>query len=268
LETLETDGCVNCGRAITARDQAFCPGCGQPTPVHRIDWRFLGHELEHSVLHMDRGVLYSLKGLMLRPGHMMRDYIEGRRGGQVKPLMLLMIMAATVVLVSKFFLQGDVIGSAMSAGAAGAVKANASAQVDPALMMRAIAAASDWMNHHFAVFTLLLLPLEALAFKLSFHRQGNPNYPEWLVITAFLTAQTFVLWALALSLQRWVPQALAWVMLIAIAYSVFSLVQFFHPYPRWKSALRALLGFGIVMLANAVLTMVVAIVVYARFQQG
>lgn len=57
-------------------------------------------------------------------------------------------------------------------------------------------------------------------------------------------------------------------LLVAIAYSVFSLVQFFHPYPRWKSALRALLGFGIVMLANAVLTMVVAFVVYVKFQQA
>lgn len=268
MDTLETGGCVNCGRAVTAPDQAYCPGCGQPTPVHRIDWHFLGHELEHSVLHMDRGILYSLKGLMLRPGHLMRDYIEGRRGGQVKPLMLLMIMAAVVVLASKFFLQGDVLGSVMSAGAAGTAKASAGARVDPALMARTLAAAADWMNRHFAAFTLLLLPVEALAFKLSFHRQGNPNYPEWLVITAFLTAQTFVLWSLALPLQRWFPQALAWVMLVAIVYSVFSLAQFFHPYPRWKSVLRALLGFGIVMLTNAVLTLVVAIAVYVRLQQA
>jgi hypothetical protein len=268
LDTLETGGCVNCGRAVTAPDQAFCPGCGQPTPVHRIDWHFLGHELEHSVLHMDRGVLYSLKGLMLRPGHLMRDYIEGRRGGQVKPLMLLMIMAAVVVLASKFFLQGDVIGSVISAGGAGTAKANAGTQVDPAMMAKAIAAATDWMNHHFAAFTLLVLPLEALALKLSFHRQGNPNYPEWLVITAFLTVQTFVLWTLAVPLQRWFPQALPWAVWLAVAYSVFSLAQFFHPYPRWKSVLRALLGFGIVMLANLVLTAVVVLVVYAKLHQA
>lgn len=268
LKMLESGACANCDRAIAGPEQNFCPACGQSTPAHRIDWHFLGHELEHSVLHMDRGILYSLKGLMLRPGHLMRDYVEGRRGGQVKPLMLLMIMAAVVVLASKFLLQGDVIGSAMSAGGEGVVKANAGAQIDPALMAKAGAAAEEWMNHHFAAFTLLLLPLEALAFKLSLHRQGNPNYPEWLVITAFLTAQTFVLWALAVPLQRWFPQTPAWVLLVAIAYSVFSLVQFFHPYPRWKSALRALLDFGIVMLANAVLTMVVAFVVYVKFQQA
>ena len=268
MTILESGLCANCDQAVQGPAQKFCPGCGQSTPTHRIDWHFLGHELEHSVLHMDRGILYSLKGLMLRPGHLIRDYIEGRRGGQVKPLMLLMIMAAVVVLASKFFLQGDVVGSMMSAGGSGTAKANAGAQVDPALMAKAFTAATDWMNRHFAAFTLLVLPLEALAFKLSFHRQGNPNYPEWLVITAFLTVQTFVLWTLAVPLQRWFPQALLWVVWLAVAYSVFSLVQFFQPYPRWKSALRALLGFGIVTLANFVLTVVVVFVLYARLQQA
>ena len=81
--------CINCGLAVAHPEQKFCPACGPPTPVHRIDWRFLGHELEHSVLHMDRGILYSLKELMLRPGHLMRGYLEGRRAKQVKPLLLL-----------------------------------------------------------------------------------------------------------------------------------------------------------------------------------
>ena len=115
---LDPGRCANCDRTIDGADQKFCPACGQPTPAHRIDWHFLGHELEHSVLHMDRGILYSLKHLMLRPGHLMRDYIEGRRARQVKPLLLLMIMAAAMVFLAKYFREGDLVGSAMSASAA------------------------------------------------------------------------------------------------------------------------------------------------------
>ena len=88
---LDPGRCANCDRTIDGADQKFCPACGQPTPAHRIDWHFLGHELEHSVLHMDRGIFYSLKHLILRPGHFIRDYIEGRRARHVKPLMLIMI---------------------------------------------------------------------------------------------------------------------------------------------------------------------------------
>lgn len=108
----EPDRCANCDLTSLGPEQKFCPACGQPTPSHRIDWHFLGHEREHSVLHMDRGILYSLKNLMLRPGHLMRDYIEGRRANQVKPPLLLMITAALVVFLTKYLLDDDVLGAA------------------------------------------------------------------------------------------------------------------------------------------------------------
>ena len=107
MNMLQSGACANCDRAIAGQDQKFCPACGQPTPAHRIDWHFLGHELEHSVLHMDRGILYSLRQLMLRPGRLMRDYIDGRRGNHVKPLLLIMVSAAAVVLLNRFFARID-----------------------------------------------------------------------------------------------------------------------------------------------------------------
>lgn len=258
MTTLESGGCANCGRAIAGTDQKFCPACGQPTPAHRIDWHFLGHELEHSVLHMDRGVFYSLKQLMLRPGHFMRDYIEGRRGNQAKPLLLLMIMSAVVVVLSKYLAGEGVVDSAVLAGASAGSKAGAGTPVDPALVARASKLAADLMNQYFAAFTLLLLPLEAAAFRLAFHRFGNLNYPEWLVITALLTVQTFVFWALLLILHRWIPQPSTWAVLLSMVYAVFSLVQFFQGYQRWKSALRTLLALVIFLVMNFVVAQFLA----------
>ena len=255
---LEQGNCANCDLAIAGPVQKFCPACGQPTPAHRIDWHFLGHELEHSVLHMDRGILYSLKELMLRPGHLMRDYINGRRGNQVKPLLLIMIMSAVVVVLTRYMTGAGVMDAAVMAGAAGATETGAGAPLDPALLAKASKAAADLMNQYFAAFTLLLLPLEAAAFRLAFHRVGNLNYPEWLVITALLTVQTFVFWAILVVLHRWIPQRDAWVMLLAVVYAVFTLVQFFQGYPRWKSALRKLLAFAIFMAINMVVTAMVA----------
>ena len=79
---------------------------------------------------MDRGIFYSLKELMLRPGHLMRDYIEGRRANQVKPLLLLMITAAAVVFLSKYLLAGDVLGSAFVVTGAGTDAAGADVKFD------------------------------------------------------------------------------------------------------------------------------------------
>ena len=259
MTTLESGDCANCGRAIGGTDQKFCPACGQPTPAHRIDWHFLGHEFEHSVLHMDRGILYSLKGLMLRPGHFMRDYINGRRGRQAKPMLMLMVMAAVVVILSKYVAGAGVVDSAVMAGASVAAEGGSGTPVDNALLDKAARMAADLMNQYFAAFTLLLLPLEAAAFRLAFHRVGNLNYPEWLVITALLTVQTFVFWAVLVVLHRWIPQPEAWLMLLSVAYAMFSLVQFFQGYPRWKSVLRTLLGLAIFAVMSTVFSQVMAI---------
>ena len=250
MKNIEAGSCANCDRAIDGALQKFCPACGQPTPAHRIDWHFLGHELEHSVLHMDRGILYSLKELMLRPGHLMRDYIGGRRARQVKPLLMLMIMSAAVVVISKYLAGQGVADSAVLAGASAGSKAGAGTPLDPAQVAKAAKLAADLMNQYFTAFTLLLLPLEALAFRLAFGRTCKLNYPEWLVITTLLTVQTFVFWAVLLALHRWVPQPATWAVLLAMFYAVFSLVQFFQGYPRWQSVLRTLLGLGIFFVMN------------------
>jgi len=163
-----------------------------------------------------------------------------------------MIMSAVVVVLSKYLAGTGVLDSAVAAGVAGAREASAGAPVDMALVEKASRMAADLMNRYFAAFTLLLLPLEAAAFRLAFHRFGRLNYPEWLVIMALLTVQTFVCWAVLVALHRWIPQPEAWLLLLSLAYAVFSLVQFFQGYPRWKTVLRTLLGFVLFLVVSAV----------------
>ena len=249
--------CINCGRAVVDTEQKFCPACGQPTPAHRIDWHFLGHELEHSVLHMDRGILYSLKELMLRPGHLIRGYLEGRRAKQVKPLLLLMISAAAVVLLGKYLLDGDLVGSAMQAGFSKSRDMQSRSSVDPALAMDTFNAVKDWINAHLTAFTIFLLPFEAAAFWLAFRGRGL-NYPEWLVITAFLTVQTFIFMALAILVRTWVPHAQGWSVALASVYAVFSLIQLFRGHSAWTTALRTLVGLGGFMLVQGLVTLAAA----------
>ena len=250
MTMLESGDCANCGRAIAGPEQKFCPACGQTTPAHRIDWHFLGHELEHSVLHMDRGIFYSLKELMLRPGHLMRDYLEGRRAKQVKPLLLLMISAAAVLLLGKFLLGGDIMGSSIRAGLP---QAGNNEVVNPAALSNTFTAVKDWFNAHLTAYTLLCLPLEAAAFWLAFRGRGL-NYPEWLVISSFLTVQAFVFMAIAVLVQHWLPNAQAWTMPFVVFYTVFSLFQLFRNHSLWTTALRALAGLGMFVFAQSLLT--------------
>jgi rRNA maturation endonuclease Nob1 len=47
--------CKNCNTEITSK---FCPECGQPTTLKRIDGKYIMHEIEH-ILHFERGILYN-----------------------------------------------------------------------------------------------------------------------------------------------------------------------------------------------------------------
>lgn len=55
--------CKNCGTDITLN---FCPKCGQPAVLKRIDVHYIVHEIEH-VLHFERGILYTIRELITTP---------------------------------------------------------------------------------------------------------------------------------------------------------------------------------------------------------
>lgn len=266
----DTQNCRNCDRVIDVPGQKFCPNCGQATPTRRIDWRFLGHELEHSVLHMDRGVLYTLKRLMLRPGHLIRDYLDGRREGIVKPLLLLMMSAAALVLLSHYLLSGDIVGSSLTDGMRETFADNDDPTGKGAELLKAFEYTKKWFNEHITLVTLVILPLEAVALQLAFLGVRKFNYPEWLVITAFLTAQMFVVWCISVPFQRLSPDVQPVMLLLAIAYNLFSVVQLFktYGYPRWKSVLRGLAGFGALQIVVGGLSFVVAVVLVVLVASG
>ncbi len=216
---------------------------------------------------MDRGIFYSVKHLILRPGHFIRDYIQGRRARHVKPLMLIMILAASMVFLAKYFLDGDVVGSGISKGVTAVAVTKIDGQFDPAHLANAFKAVKEWMGNHYTATTLMLLPLEAAAFKLAFRRVGNLNYPEWLVIATFLTAQSFAIMVSAIPLQYWFPQVRNWAVSLILVYILITLLQFFNPYPRWKSLLRSLLGFGIFLVFNIMFTFVLAAILITLSSQ-
>ena len=56
--------------------------------------RYFSHELAYSFTHADRrGIFFTIKALFTRPGHMLREYILGRRANYFRPFPLLIILA-------------------------------------------------------------------------------------------------------------------------------------------------------------------------------
>lgn len=71
------ENCLNCAQPVK---ENFCAHCGQKASTHRYSvHHFLAHDLVHGIWHVDKGLLFTIKELFVRPGHSTREFIEGRR---------------------------------------------------------------------------------------------------------------------------------------------------------------------------------------------
>ena len=91
MSTSPSPRCLNCGVAY-APAQSFCGACGQKTASHRLTLHEIGHELMHAFVHVDRSVLSLVRQLLVRPGGVARDYVEGRRTRYFGPFAFLVIV--------------------------------------------------------------------------------------------------------------------------------------------------------------------------------
>ena len=228
--------CLNC-RQLLLMNQRFCHQCGQKTDTHRINFHFLVHEVPHSIFHVDNGILFTLKELFTRPGHSIREYLEGKRQQHFKPVMLVLIMGSLCAL-TQFLLnskpkaetevfKGDISGT------------NITKYIDFNGFISYFRHIVDWLGSHLAFTVLLMLPIAAFGFYLGF-RKYKLNYPEWFVIFLFLAGQSLTVYILFIFLNRFAGNFNPLFFLVCLGLVIFSLIQLFEERGRKYVILRAL----------------------------
>lgn len=165
--------CANCRTAFEGR---FCPACGQPAHTGRLTGRYLLHEVPHSIFHVDKGLLFTMKELFVRPAGTIADYIAGQRAKHFKPLAYVVVM------------------SALSSFVAHLVRAYAEAHLGVATLTLErtglnvfIATVAPFFAQYQSVFYFLMIPVISACTWAFFH--GRYNYWEHLVANTYLTAQ-------------------------------------------------------------------------------
>lgn len=87
-QTQAAGNCANCGTAILGK---HCHGCGQSTHIHRSLLHMV-EELLHGLFHFDTKAWRTIPALILNPGRLTREYIEGKRTSYVSPLALFLFL--------------------------------------------------------------------------------------------------------------------------------------------------------------------------------
>ncbi len=162
--------CANCSLELSGK---YCSNCGQKAETHRLNWHFVSHDIQHGLFHFDRGVTYTIKQLFTRPGHAIKEFIEGKRVNHFKPISLVVLLGGAFAFLYHFFH----ISFPPMPGAEGKLSL----------------AIIDWALTHFSIMELINIPITAAATTVVFKKYGY-NYIEHFVINTFISAQRLTLY--------------------------------------------------------------------------
>jgi hypothetical protein len=169
--------CKNCNNHFEGK---FCNNCGQSANIQKINFHFLWHEFQHGFFHLDKGIFYTIKQLFLRPGHSIREFIEGKRVNHFKPISLIIVLA-TIYGVLYHSSHINLIGT---------YTVNTTAHKD--ILKTFSESLNEWLATHFAWVTLLTIPFFALGSRIAFKKQEY-NYTEHIVLNSFLAGQRIII---------------------------------------------------------------------------
>lgn len=165
--------CKNCNHVV---NEKFCPNCGQPAKLKRIDGHYLSHEIEH-VLHVERGLLYTVRELAIKPGATVREFISENRTRLVKPIIFIIITSLIYSVVSHFFHIEQ-----------GYIDFKDSSNSTPLLMFK-------WSQEHYGYANIIMGVFIAVWLKIFFRKQGY-NLFEILILLCFVIGMSMLIYTL------------------------------------------------------------------------
>lgn len=226
--------CRDCGTPL-APAQRYCGVCGQKRTVGRITLHEIARDLVHAFVHVDRSVLSLVRQLLLRPGAVARDFIEGRRRRYFGPFAFLVVCvaaAAAMIALSGF----------------------------PVVTTNEPNRLAEFLQSHPNLVYFVYVPLLAAALRIVC-ALDHLHYAEHLVLVAY-TEGMHVLWNTLVIVPGWyliapgpeLSQRLFYATLpIWPLYFAFACSQFL-PGRRWVAALKGIAAIALAYAAFQLLT--------------
>ncbi len=88
--------CLNCGHTV---EHLFCSKCGQKNVEIKENFWHLALHYVTDYFHFDSKLLHSIKPLMLKPGFLPKEYMEGRRAKYINPIGSLIFLSTIFFII-------------------------------------------------------------------------------------------------------------------------------------------------------------------------
>ncbi len=215
--------CTNCNSDI---DQNFCPNCGQPLKLKRIDGHYIIHEIEH-VLHFEKGILFTVRELLIRPGQNVREFITNNRNRLVKPIIFIIVSSLIYTLINHFFhLEDNYVK----------VDMEKKSSITPIF---------QWVQSHYGYGNIIMGIFIAFWLKL-FFKKYSYNFFEILILLCFVMGMGMLLLAFFALIEGLTKlPAMQVASAVLLFYLIWAIGQFFDKSKAasyWKAFAAYLLG--------------------------
>lgn len=240
---MTNSNCLNCGKELV---DTYCSGCGQKADTHRITFKnFIFHDLLHGTFHIERGILFTAKEALIRPGKAALDYIAGKRKRYYNVFYLILLTIGLMLFIRHFY--------ASSINQQGEI-------IDPSQLNEASKTIDEIISQKSKFIMLLFVPLAALNSFILFRRK-KLNLSEHFILTGMLLLgmlliSTFghILFFINLIVQinfTFLSFLIVACTLLYIAYGYYN--AFGNDYSKFGIAFRIILFFGFIFLEIMIL---------------
>ena len=225
LASDKVNHCNNCGHDYTGN---FCPICSQKAGAGRIGWRSVHQGIMDIWGLGTRSLLYSIWQLLLRPGHIIADYIEGKRQVSFPPVKMLFIVAVIFSMFYYWFLP-TVLG----------INFEAEIPQEERVIMGDFA---DWLKTNYSWFALIMAMLAVVPTWIMFRyspRHTRHTMPEGFFIQVFLAVLMIVFSFLLLPLAMMNVKAYTYI--VYCFYGVYYIIvyKYLFGYSLWGTLWRS-----------------------------
>jgi hypothetical protein len=179
--------CKNCENSFEGK---YCPNCSQKADTHRFTIKHFAHEFFHAFTHTDKGILFLIRELFLRPGKVAREFNAGKRKKYFNPITYLLIVMALQLYLSEKTGITDFYLEQVKQTNQPEIKVSADGQYKNFTDLMTLS--QQTIQENGKAFNLLFLPILAFLTWLLFRRAGS-NYAEVLVLDVLYLAQTLLI---------------------------------------------------------------------------
>ncbi|WP_297794604.1 DUF3667 domain-containing protein [uncultured Eudoraea sp.] len=206
--TSESKYCRNCGTPVTKK---YCENCGQRTSVYKVSFKETIHDFIDAAFSLNGPLFITLKQLVVNPGIILREYLEGKRRKYYKPVAFF-IITTVVYLVIRSAIGFDPFKDTVF-------------EVESTQDGQLLTKARDFMLFNINNLLFILVFTLALFSKLFFYKRYS--LAEYLAISFYLTGMNTLIITLNLFLVIGVGKEMKLLeILLMLVYFIYAMCSF------------------------------------------